>query len=60
MPIEIFLNEFVRCEGPYQDRLSLEKLEDDLRDFLLEKGCKDFIIEDSYAGNTTTPHGGED
>ena len=54
MPIEIFLNEFVKHEGPYQDMLSLEELEDDLKEFLLKKGFKDFIIEDDYTGNTVT------
>ncbi|GAH25134.1 unnamed protein product [marine sediment metagenome] len=54
MPIEIMLNEFAKQEGPYQDRLSLEELEDDLRDLLLENGFKNFTIEDEYTGNTVT------
>jgi len=50
--IEICLNTFAKQEGPYQDRRSLEELEDDLRDLLIKKGFKDFSIEDSYTGNS--------
>lgn len=38
---------------------SLEILEDKIRNLLLSQGFKGFTIEDSYTGNTTKPHGGE-
>ena len=54
MSIEIFLNTFAKQSGPYQDRLSLEELEDDFKALLLKKGFKDFSIEDGYTGNSVT------
>jgi len=57
--IEIFLHRFDKGHT-LTDTEILEQLEDKLRDLLISEGFDDFTILDSYTGNRTRPHGGEE
>ena len=50
MPITITLDRFEGCKTPLCTG-TLEKLEDKLRQFLINECFDDFTIEDSYTGN---------
>ena len=53
MPITITLDRFEGCKTPLCTE-TLEKLEDKLRQFLINECFDDFTIEDTYTGNEVT------
>ena len=59
MPITITLHRFEGCKISLCTE-TLEKLEDKLRNFLINECLDDFTIEDSYTGNELSSDGGEE